>query len=135
MTTPSRGDLARVFGRIEVTAGSCWLWTGARLPKGYGRIRFAGGLVVAHRLMHEWFVGPVPSGHQVDHLCRKTPCVNPAHLEAVPATVNRQRQEAARHGLCRKGHLLSGANVVHMKRNVTCRQCRDTRMRLWRAGR
>ena len=30
--------------------------------------------------VYEWFVGPIPKGLQLDHLCRVPHCVNPAHL-------------------------------------------------------
>lgn len=65
----------------------CWLWIGAVQSSGYGS--FQGQL--AHRFAHELLVGPIPDGHQVDHLCRVRLCVNPDHLEAVTAEENVRR--------------------------------------------
>jgi hypothetical protein len=35
--------------------------------------------------------GDVPSGYELDHLCRNTSCVNPSHLEAVTHHENLSR--------------------------------------------
>src|SRR5688500_15244750 len=64
------------WSQIAKTNG-CWEWQGAISTAGYGSYR--GGYV--HRIMCERFNGPIPAGYQVDHLCRNTRCVNPAHLE------------------------------------------------------
>ncbi|MAH47043.1 hypothetical protein CMI37_14545 [Candidatus Pacearchaeota archaeon] len=44
-----------------------------------------------HRIIVEYFKGPIPEGFVVDHLCRRPDCVNPFHLEAVPADENLRR--------------------------------------------
>ena len=76
----------------------CWVWRLARNPKGYGRVRVPNEnrKVLAHRFYWERANGPVPSGMQLDHLCRNPSCCNPDHLEAVPAHVNTWRGRAAR---------------------------------------
>jgi hypothetical protein len=45
----------------------------------------------AHVVFYERHIGPVPSGLQLDHLCRVPLCVNPAHLEPVTGTENVRR--------------------------------------------
>lgn len=52
-------------------------------------------MIYAHRLSYELFVGPIPDGYELDHLCRNRGCVNPAHLEAVTHRVNVLRGLAA----------------------------------------
>ncbi|MDN4173927.1 HNH endonuclease signature motif containing protein [Nocardioides sp. SOB77] len=75
--------------------GQCWLWTGARVPKGYGTARVQGRTVGAHQWAYSIFVGPVPSGLELDHLCRNTACVRPSHLEAVTTGENVRRRNLA----------------------------------------
>lgn len=52
--------------------------------------------VACYRLTYAEFVGPIPEGLALDHLCMRPPCVNPWHLEPVTASVNSQRHIAAR---------------------------------------
>lgn len=61
----------------------CWLWTGRKSKGGYGGICIRGKEWRAHRLSYTVFVGEIPQGLVLDHLCRVHECVNPAHLEAV----------------------------------------------------
>ena len=53
---------------------------GARLPQGYGRVRWHGQDTRTHRLAWELAHGPIPSGLWVLHHCDNPPCCNPAHL-------------------------------------------------------
>lgn len=57
------------------------LFTGPHDAHGYGHLRCEGRLYRVHRLAWEIWVGPIPQGHEMDHLpeCPKN-CVNPAHL-------------------------------------------------------
>lgn len=61
----------------------CWIWTGNRNSSGYGRIKKQGKMRLVHRLAYELFVGAVPDGMVLDHLCRQRGCCNPAHLRPV----------------------------------------------------
>lgn len=69
----------------------CWIWTGAVTSAGYGTLRVDGRLTLAHRHSYELHIGPIPDRHTIDHLCRQTRCVNPAHLDAVTQRVNVRR--------------------------------------------
>ena len=68
----------------------CWV-TVHHLGAGYGKFRMEGRQVLAHRAMYEQEIGPIPDGFVLDHLCRVTACMNPAHLEVVTHAVNSQR--------------------------------------------
>jgi hypothetical protein len=91
-----RASLAdRFFARVDRSVDACWLWTGARTTKGYGKIKQAGRRIHAHRVAWELTNGPIPEGLQVSHRCRERLCVNPAHLYLATAEQNRRRFAAA----------------------------------------
>jgi len=93
---------------IDDQSAGCWLWHGATNKRGYGFLVWCDKFAYAHRVSYEIFVGPIPAGFQVDHLCRVTNCVNPFHLEAVTQTENARR---TRQTHCKYGHPLSGDNL------------------------
>lgn len=101
----NRGPLIdRIFSAVTVGHPmECWPWEGAinaPLPRGgYGVIRVGAateGLVLVHRAVYEFFHGPIPDGHEVDHLCSIRRCVNPAHLDACDHRENIMRGFARR---------------------------------------
>lgn len=87
----------RLLSRVTVdqTTG-CWLFIGGQTGDGYGRFSVNGRLEVPHRTAYEMFVGEIPAGLQLDHLCRTRHCVNPDHLEPVTPSENIRRSFAAR---------------------------------------
>lgn len=91
----------RICGSIQEAESGCWIWQPRSITKsGYAqfsrRIDGRQTSVLAHRASYEAFVGPIPDGLQIDHLCRNRSCVNPAHLEPVTSQVNNARRSAAR---------------------------------------
>jgi len=46
---------------------------------------------LAHRVSYEVFVGPIPDGMIIDHLCRNRACILPTHLEPVTHAENTRR--------------------------------------------
>ena len=88
---------ARVLGKVVIPDGSsCWEWQGYVAPNGYGMGGLHGKVQYAHRIAYEAFIGPVPDGLHLDHLCRNRRCVKPAHLEPVTQAENNRRAWAAR---------------------------------------
>jgi hypothetical protein len=117
----------------------CWIWTGAF--QGHYGVYYDPGKRTssAHRYSYEKFVGPIPVGKHLDHLCRNPACVNPGHLEPVTVRENLHRAHtswAARNAAkthCPKGHPLSGDNVyIHGGRQ--CRTCKVEWNREYRAA-
>ena len=128
--TPSVEE--RLLRRIQEEDSGCWVWTGFRSsPQGYGGIKIGGVRLVAHRVAYETWVGPIPAGLQLDHLCRNRPCVNPAHLEPVTRQENMRRAYAAVKSPthCMRGHLRSENDKPRKGGYTVCRACISERRR------
>jgi HNH endonuclease len=80
---PPRRSLAeRFWPKVEKTE-TCWLWTGATAPGGYGKINAGGDrgrTLRANRVSWELAHGPIPDGAFVCHGCDVPACVRPEHL-------------------------------------------------------
>jgi len=104
----------------------CWIWQLSATADGYAQ-----GLVpgrkspgAMHRPSYEAFVGPIPDGLCIDHLCRVKTCVNPDHLEAVTSRENTLRGlSAIPHSHCRNGHEMTEDNILFSSSGRRCRTC------------
>lgn len=133
-------DMRERLMSLVTIVGQCWEWQGYR-SHGYGHIYSPthGRILKAHRVAYELFVGPIPAGLHIDHLCRNRACVRPDHLEPVTAKENllrgiglTARNAAVTH--CPKGHEYTELNtrwVISNRRRVkapprqnSVRQCR-----------
>lgn len=102
----------------------CWIWTGSLHVKGYGHFSAKGRPIMAHRFAYEYFVGPIPEGMTIDHLCKRNPCVNPAHLEPTTCAENIRRGGNAAKTHCKHGHPFDEANTLHRAGGGRgCRTC------------
>lgn len=136
-------ELARFNAKIDTTGTTCWTWTGAitKDPRpgagGYAIFRSEGRTRLAHRVAYEHFIGPIPEGMTLDHLCRVRNCVNPAHCEPVPTRTNTLRGDGptaenavATH--CPQGHPYDDANTYTERRGSRhCRTCARERQAEW----
>lgn len=133
--------------RLTDRSGECWLWQGRLDRFGYGRITVNQQPAKAHRISYETFVGPIPTGLQIDHLCRVRQCVRPDHLEPVTAKVNMERAAGATGTIagkrvggmrlgekCAEGHTVDGDNVYQRRGLNYCLTCRREGARLHASG-
>lgn len=129
----------RFMAKVTRNPDGCWLWEGGTTGPGYGRFFLSGATVLPHRFAYEQFVGPIPDGLQIDHLCRNPNCVNPDHLEPVTARMNVRRGVSpaalnAAKNYCKNGHEFDTVNTyVTPDGRRQCRVCRDEASRRYKA--
>src|ERR1039458_3552387 len=119
---PSPSTLEEFFEKRVMTEPNtgCWFYLAHRDGNGYCDIQRGGGKgprYKAHRFFYETWKVEIPSGLQLDHLCRVRHCVNPDHLEPVTAQINTLRSLApaaffAKRTECPKGHPFSPDNTL-----------------------
>lgn len=121
-------ELTAKFEANHTKGEGCWLWTGA--VTGYARdrgslamningVRYSYG---APRYSYSLYVGTIPEGLEMDHLCKVPICVNPEHLEAVTSYENKSR-EAARQTHCKRGHIRTPENLIYGVKCNSCKPC------------
>jgi hypothetical protein len=127
--------LERFEAKVQRTDG-CWLWTAKLNNRGYGLFNINKKMVAAHRVSYELYVGPIPEGHDIDHVksrgCTARHCVNPDHLEPVTHRENLLRGSGfaavnAAKTHCPRGHEYSPENTYvnpHPQGGRICRICK-----------
>lgn len=131
----------------------CWPWRGTTNPKGYGTFRFAGRSRSAHVLSWELHHGEtIAPGMMGCHSCDHPWCVNPAHIW--PGTARDNAKDAVAKGRlrtptqtmtapirnqnsgkthCKRGHELTGDNVIPRGKWRPCRECQRMHQKAWKA--
>lgn len=135
LADPKRPDDRARFMSYVTQGTGCWLWTGRLGTGGYAyfAMKCADGRWRprrAHRVAYELFVGPIPDGLALDHMCEVRHCVNPDHLRPSTWRDNTLRNTSpvaanARRTECLRGHPLAGDNVQIIRANgSTKRRCK-----------
>jgi hypothetical protein len=131
---------ARFMEKVSIDPNSgCWLWTGALDSDGYGNFRVGSvkdgtrRVVSSYKWAYENYVGMVPEGLELDHLCRVRKCCNPEHLEPVTRSVNQLRGLNGQPALeCKNGHVFTDETTYRKtdgKRQ--CLICRKEKINKW----
>ena len=131
--TPLAERLARM-SEINPETG-CWDWLARKATNGYGHISIHHEKVGAHRAAYETFVGPIPDGLTVDHLCFNRACINPEHMRLLTASDNARNQRLSFATHCAKGHEFTPENTAWWRNGRRdgsrprrrCRACRKGR--------
>lgn len=127
----------RFYERVRIQPSGCWS-LGNNEPGTYTWIDLGGGnRELGHRFSYRFFVGAIPDGLQLDHLCRNPSCVNPGHLEPVTARENTLRSNAAsalnaRKKVCIRGHEFDDENIYPYRGRRHCKECQRDRVRAYR---
>lgn len=71
----------KLMAYSKVSPSGCWEWLRAKDARGYGKCNIGGGKWDrAHRVSYKVFIGEIPDGLVVRHICDNTSCCNPEHL-------------------------------------------------------
>jgi len=141
MGRPRRAFLDRLLGPVVIRESSgCWERQGHRVNGWYTQIAVGGTRSTrqyAHRASYEHFVGRIPGGMTLDHLCRNPICINPAHLEVVTMAENTRRGQSfsavnGRKTHCIHGHSLHDAYIIKRTGARRCRICNAIGVAKWR---
>ncbi|GIH07346.1 hypothetical protein Rhe02_54130 [Rhizocola hellebori] len=145
----TEASIERFMAKVVKQQNGCWRWT-AYARAGYGQLSCDSKRISAHRFSYMQFVGPIPDGLTIDHVCHTRDlscrggetcphrrCVNPAHLEAVTQAVNGSRGRAGKLNNpmrdkthCPQGHPYDLANTyLYFRKRKGCvgRECRPCR--------
>lgn len=84
---------------VEVTSHGCHVCTSHALNKdGYFRKYVDGRMVMFHRYVWELVNNKIPEGYEVDHICKNRACFNVLHLQVLPASAHRTKDNKGRNG-------------------------------------
>ena len=133
----------RLIEKRIISTSGCWLWDGATMKNGYASTTTGrrNHREYVHRIAYKLWVGLIPDGLEIDHLCRQRNCFNPKHLEAVTRSVNTLRGDGPKllgsingdKTHCKHGHLFDYVNTYFRPTGGrSCRACLQNRAKIRR---
>lgn len=137
----------RLLMGVDVDDKECWIWRGAKNPKGYGNFTVRGASISAHVASMAVFCGiNAADGCVLDHRCRVRACINPAHIRVVTTRANVTENSLSLYAVhaskthCINGHEFTPENTRLRNRRGRkyptreCRECNRVRHRQIRLG-
>lgn len=119
----------RLLSHRKISKG-CWIWTAYVQKNGYGWSNINHKISVSsHRLSYLVYIGDIPEGYCIHHICRVKACFNPKHLQAVTVKEHLKLDEhpaylASQKTHCIRGHEFNEENTFWKKGRRICRACR-----------
>lgn len=108
----------------------CWDWVGYIGPTGYGKFRYNGVVINAHRASYFLHTKKnLESKFQVHHLCENKKCVKPSHLEPMiqkdhtAVTPNSVAYKHSHKTVCPLGHTYDSYQKNGPRFRRSCRTC------------
>jgi HNH endonuclease len=99
----------------------CLMWIGQAGMTGRGRFKINGRIEETHRVAYRLWVGPIPEGMQINHLCGNGWCVRPSHLYAGTHQENMRDREETGATFRPKGELHPRASLTDDQARVALR--------------
>lgn len=125
--------LERLMKNLD-RSGEHWIFLGCKDANGYGLVWDSrrGNNSRTHRLAYEFWVGPIPEGHDIHHECQVRACCNPGHLVALPRLDHLKEHGSSRRKThCLQGHEFSG---LWRRGQQVCRICLNESVRKYRVA-
>ncbi len=135
----SRGPEAERFWSHVRKTPACWLWSRPCRSRQGPRYAYEGQDVKVARLAWFFTHGFWPAGGAVRTCANPRLCVRPSHILDIPQKDVPEFLKVRgrhRHGVrprvevCKRGHAMTGDNLVHNGFQRYCRTCRNYRNRL-----
>jgi hypothetical protein len=122
--------------RSVIDDRGCWVWQGAGDGAGYallGAKSLTGSHVPIRGHVATWLLyhGDRPEGYHIHHTCETKKCVNPSHLEIMPARDHAMLHHPSLPDECQYGH--RGRIRRYAKGDRQCLECMRLRKREARA--